>query len=232
MNNFGKINRGSIFYISDTKYILFTYQINGRSFIIRNDYSYSLEIDLKNIFLCPSENYERMSVMNPYIFYFNKNYYLFYSAGDTYEPDYICMALIDNICNQKIEKYIFNPVFKKGNKFYNLHKVAFGDIICLDDFVILFYIGYYNIHRAYINIAFCKKNTFPFFKDVDELNPLIGPKFYEFSSVYKPCIFKDNDKLIIYFNRRIKRHETICYSVIEVNKIIKVLRKLSNEHDK
>ena len=66
----------------------------------------------KNPVLIPEYEYEKYSVMNPHIIYDNKEkiFKMWYSAGETIEPDVICYATSKN--GKNWIKYTNNPIFK------------------------------------------------------------------------------------------------------------------------
>lgn len=215
------INRGHIFNYSGDNYLIFTFQFNQRSYIIKKDLQSEFKISENDIFLKPTEYYEKMSVMDPFAFLHNDNLYLFYSAGDTYEPDSICLSKIIDFDKKNIQKYIFNPLLVSDNRFYYRYfKVAFGDLTLYKGFYLMFYIGYFNLNRAYINVCYTKVNDFPNFKDLKSINPLISPGL-KLSSVYKPCVLIRGNNLVIYFNGRRRNHESIYFTKVDINYILK-----------
>ena len=148
INEFEDVNRGSIFEVNKKEYLVFTYQFNGRSIIVKKDLENNFLINEKDVLIDTTLYYEKMSVMNPYIIQHGKELYCLYSAGETYEPDSICMAKILDFDNNIIIKYQFNPIFANNNKyFYRYHKVAFGDLVFYKGYYLLFYIGYRNFVR-------------------------------------------------------------------------------------
>lgn len=222
------LNRASLFSFEDKIYIFFTLQINGRSYIYKKNLVDNSNINEQDYFLSPSENYENSSTMNPCVYKIFDDFLLFYSSGETFEPDNICFCKIDNLEKNNIIKYKLNPIFVKGNHYYNFCKVAFGDLLTIDNYFVLFYIGYFNINKAYINIAFCKKQNFPYFIDLENLNPLIGPGKRCRDAVYKPTVVVNGNNLAIYFNGRTRNQESIFVSefskndlLIKINEFIK-----------
>ena len=215
------INRGMIFDYNGVSYLVCTYQFNGRSYIVLKQDKNNFKISSADILLQPEEYYEKMSVMNPYIFRHENDLYMFYSAGETYEPDCICLAKINNLESKNIQRFPFNPIFSNSHKyFYRYDKVAFGDLIEYKGYYLLFYIGYYNVDKAYINIACCKSKDFPYFKDIPNINPLISGGL-KLNAVYKPCVLIRGDNCIIYFNGRKKEHESIYYTTLKMDSVIK-----------
>lgn len=221
INEFENVNRGSIFEVNKKEYLVFTYQFNGRSIIVKKDLENNFLINEKDVLIDTTLYYEKMSVMNPYIIQHGKELYCLYSAGETYEPDSICMAKILDFDNNIIIKYQFNPIFANNNKyFYRYQKVAFGDLVFYKGYYLLFYIGYYTIDKAYINVASCKYEDFPNFKDINNINPLISPGA-GLESVYKPCVLIKDRNLVIYFNGRKRTHESIYYVKISLDNFIR-----------
>lgn len=219
------LNRASVYKYENEYYILFTLQINGRSYIYKEKITDKIIIDKNCYLLEPEFFYENNSVMNPNVYKINNEYYLFYSSGETFEPDNICLAKFIDFKNNILKKYKFNPIFSKGIHYYNFSKVAFGDLIEMRDFLIMFYIGYENIDKAYINLAVCQKNKFPFFEDLDNINPLVGPSIKCRNAVYKPAVFEKDNCFFIYFNGRTKHQEKIFYTLIDKKVIADAINK-------
>lgn len=225
IKTFEDINRGTIIEYDNYEYLVFTYQFNGRSIIIKTPFSDYLSIKENDIFINTTEYYEKMSVMNPFIFVHKNKLYCFYSAGETYEPDCICLAKIVDFKNNIVEKYPFNPIFVNNTRyFYRYQKVAFGDLLLYKNYYLLFYIGYYNVDKAYINLAYSTYDDFPNFEDVDNVNPIISPTI-KLDAVYKPSVVIEDKTLIVYFNGRRKNREAIYFVKIKIDTIMKEIIK-------
>lgn len=227
------LNRASLYNDGFQTFIFFTLQVNGRSYIYKrlsNDFK---EIDERDTFLTPTEFFENNSTMNPSVYRIFDDNFLFYSSGETFEPDNICLCKINNIQTDDIEKYNLNPIFTKGSHYYNFSKVAFGDFLSLDSYFLLFYIGYLNVNKAYINLAYCRKTEFPYFKDLTNINPLIGPGKKCLNAVYKPGVFDCEDYYYIYYNGRTRNTERIFMTKVSkdllLSKIKEIDKKLKND---
>ncbi len=214
------LNRASLYCNGAKTYIFFTLQINGRSYIYKRNLKDVSCINEDDVFLSPTENYENSSVMNPCAYKVFDDILLFYSSGETFEPDNICFCKIDDLEKNNAIKYKLNPIFVKGSHYYNFSKVAFGDLLTVGDYYILFYIGYLNINKAYINVAFCRKTNFPYFKDLENINPLIGPGKKCRDAVYKPTVVVNGNNLAIYFNGRTRSEESIFVSEVSKNDLL------------
>ena len=136
---------------------------------------------------------------------------MWYSAGETYEPDVICYATSKDGINWT--KYKNNPIFiANKNKFcLDSFKVGGSDVHKIsNNKYIMFYIGYSDINTARIFIA-KSKNGINNWKRLD--TPIIKPTKGQFDSdaCYKPTALYDKKKKewLIWYNGRRKNKEFI-----------------------
>lgn len=155
-------------------------------------------------------DFEKESVMNPYVIYEDGMFKMYYAAGETYEPDVIVYATSkDGI---KWNKYESNPILKASDNRFALDRCKVGAcevIRTSNDKYVMFYIGYSNINTARIFVA----------KSNDGINwrrkliPIIYPSKGKFDSeaTYKPAIVYDdvNNRYFIYYNGRTENREYI-----------------------
>ena len=151
--------------------------------------------------------------MIPHVIYDEeeKLFKMWYSAGETYEPDVICYATSENGINWT--KYKHNPIFKPNkNKFsLDFYKVGGADVHKISkNKYLMFYIGYSDIHTARIFVA---KSNNGINNWKRSKNPIIKPTKGKFDNdaCYKPSgIFdKKNNRYMIYYNGRNKNKEYI-----------------------
>ena len=207
------VNRCSIILFKNKYYLYYTGQNNDVSKIgLATSYDgYHFEKEKTNPILNPFFDYEKQSVMIPHVIYDNdeKIFKMWYSAGETYEPDVICYATSkDGI---KWIKYKDNPIFKpntnkKSLDFYkvggsNVHKISKKEYL-------MFYIGYSDINTARIFMAKSKNGINNWKRSK---NPIIMPTKGQFDSdaCYKPSgIFnKKFKKWMVYYNGRKRNKE-------------------------
>ena len=151
--------------------------------------------------------------MNPHIIFDKdeKIFKMWYSAGETIEPDVICYATSKDGINWV--KYNKNPIFFPNNNKSNLdfYKIGGCDVHKLSKRkYVMFNIGYTDINTARIFVA-SSKNGVNNWKRYD--NPIIIPTKNQFdnNACYKPsAIFdKGNNKWRIWYNGRNKNKEYI-----------------------
>ena len=209
------VNRASILILNKKFYMWYTGQYNGISKIglALSDDGYNFVKYKHNPVLIPEFEYEKQSVMNPHVIY-DKDENLFkmwYSAGETYEPDVICYAISkDGMTWSKYEK---NPIFTPNINKTSLDSFKIGgcDVhkISLQKYL-MFYIGYSDINTGRIFVA-KSKNGINNWKRSN--NPIIQPTKGQFDSdaCYKPSAVFDklNNKWIIWYNGRNKIMEYI-----------------------
>ena len=166
-----------------------------------------------NPILVPEFDFEKQSVMNPHVIYDHdeKIFKMWYSAGETYEPDVICYASSrDGI---KWIKYKQNPIFIPNPDILSLDYFKIGgcDIHKITNKqYLMFYIGYSDINTARIFIA-QSENGINNWKRGNI--PIIKPTKKQFDSeaCYKPSALFDNknNKWMIWYNGRTKDREFI-----------------------
>ena len=198
------INRATI--CDDKMY--FTGQNNGKSYIgiaVKNENGYQSVFD--EPILSPTEDYEGVSVMNPFVLHYNNLYYMYYAAGEQYEPDVICLAVSEDGINFTKRGVVLE---KRSGIYLDCCKVGAVDIKIKDGCFVMYYIGYTHVSTARILYATSKdginwERTF--------LNCLVAPsKEFDISACYKPAVYEDDNtgKTFIYYNGREYDHETIC----------------------
>lgn len=157
--------------------------------------------------LCPEFSYEKKSVMNPCVLWNSekKIFQMWYSAGETIEPDVICYAESKNgIEWNKLEF----PVFSAGEDDYDSAKVGGCDVHYIDGKYIMYYIGYRDINTGRICSA-SSEDGITWTRDI--YNPIISPTKHSWDahSVYKPCVVYEENRLLLWYNGRKNYQETI-----------------------
>ncbi len=188
---------------------------HGKSWIgiARSDDGIHFERFREDPVLVPEANFEKESVMNPFVMFENGKYKMWYAAGETYEPNVICYAESDD--GIKWTKCNKNPVFRSNpEKEYEQERIGACDILReVDGSYLMFYIGYRNIHTACICAA-RSKNGVTGWERVPE-NPLVmpTPDAWDEDSCYKPTVVKAEDGTYrLWYNGRGNKTEFIGYA--------------------
>ena len=171
-----------------------------------------------NPVLFPSFSFEKDAVMNPFVLW-DTEYGVFkcwYSAGDKYEPDYICYA--ESKDGILWNKPILTPIFSKGTDRYDSFKIGGCDVKRIDNKYVMFYIGYENIDNARICEAYSEDGISNWIRN--PANPIISPtkNAWDRHATYKPSFFLDleNKKQFIWYNGRFGTHECIGVAKKEI----------------
>ena len=204
-NNSGweeSINRCSVCIKDNKYYMYYTGQQNGisRIGVALSDDGYHFTKE-KQFILAPEYNWEGQSVMNPFVTFDkeNKIFKMWYSAGETFEPDVVCYA--ESMDGISFDKYKCNPIFSKGDSWYDCAKVSVGHVLLIDKQYYMFYIGYKSETEASVCIAVSKDGKTNWNR-IDN-NPIIVPVkgTWNQSAIYKPTVI---------FNERTKRFLLYC----------------------
>lgn len=212
------VNRASVLYKDGMYYMWYTGQNKGISKI-----GYAKSKDglvfkkLDRPVLIPEYNYEKESVMIPHVIYDKKEkiYKMWYSAGETYEPDVIGYATSKDGINWT--KYKDNPIFipNKNKLSLDSFKVGGSDVHKIsDNQYLMFYIGYSDINTARIFVAESKDGITNWKRS---RTPILEPTKNEFDSnaCYKPSAIydKNNNKWLLWYNGRRKATEFIGLAI-------------------
>lgn len=199
------VSRCSVVYKDNKYYMYYTGQQNGISRIglAISDDGYNFKKQNKCI-ITPEYNWEGNSVMNPFVLFDqdDNTFKMWYSAGETFEPDVVCYA--ESKDGITFNKNLYNPVFSKGMEWYDSSKVSVGCVIKRDGKYIMFYIGYKNKYEANICCAVSENGKSKWRRH--EENPIVVPTKNTWcnDSIYKPSvIFNDmSNELMLYCNGR------------------------------
>ena len=211
-----RLNRNCVLYIPEQQRYLMWYtgQAEGRSYIGVAQSQDGVHFDRfrKDYILAPEADFEKESVMNPFVLYENGKFRMWYAAGETYEPNVICYAESDD--GVHFVKHADNPIFTCAPENpYEQNRIGACDILKDEDGYLMFYIGYRDIHTACICAA-RSKDGITGWQRVPE-NPLVTPTpgGWDENSCYKPTVVRDDDGLYhLWYNGRREGYEYIGYA--------------------
>ena len=200
------VNRNCVLKIGNTFKMWYTGQANGRSYIgyAESDDGLNFHRVQTEPVLVPETPWENLSVMNPCVLFENGRYRMWYSAGETFEPNVLCYA---ESCNGlHWEKSPLNPILTNApQNIYERERIGGCQILPHKELgYLLFYIGYRDIHTACICCA-CSRDGVTSFRRCRH-NPLIlpTPGAWDADSCYKPSAVYDEaeNKWRIWYNGR------------------------------
>ena len=164
--------------------------------------------------LVPELPWEKQAVMNPHVFWDGEEqlYKMWYSGGEQYEPNAIGHATSeDGICWTKHKN---NPVFSASptNRWEN-HKVAGCHVVKVENWYIMFYIGYFDEDYAQIGMARSLDGVTNW--ERYPMNPIIAPSpgGFDGEACYKPYPLYDGEKWLLWYNGRIGDSEQIGVAI-------------------
>lgn len=162
--------------------------------------------------LVAETEFEKDSVMNPFVTFENGKFRMWYCAGETYEPDGICYAESEDGIHW--EKSSLNPIFTCApENEYEQNRIGACQMIKEANGYLMFYIGYRDINTACICAA-RSEDGITNWKRVPE-NPLVTPTpgAWDEHSCYKPAIIQGDDGTYhIWYNGRRFGDEYIGYA--------------------
>ena len=180
--------------------------------IARSDDGIHFKRIRKDPVLAPETEFEKESVMNPFVMFENGRFRMWYCAGETYEPNGICYAESDDGIHW--EKYERNPIFTcVPENEYEQNRIGACQVLREDDEYLMFYIGYWNIDTACICAARSKDGITNWQRVVE--NPLVTPTLgmWDEDSCYKPAVVRGDDGVYhIWYNGRRCDEEYIGYA--------------------
>lgn len=207
------INRNCVLFIDGIYKMWYTGQARGYSYIgcaeSRDGIAFVRKSD--EPIMVSEFPWEGESVMNPCVLYENGVYRMWYSAGETYEPNVLAYAESSDGIAWKKRKG--NPIFicDKG-KFYEQARVGGCQIIKTDDMgYLMFYIGYEDINTARICVAQSKDGIVGWKRS--KYNPIVEPDLgmWDEDACYKPTVLwnENEQKWMLWYNGRCKKSEFI-----------------------
>jgi len=144
---------------------------------------------------------EGPSVMNPYVIWDGGVYRMWYSAGETYEPNVICYA--ESVDGIAWEKSSLNPIFSHGKEDqWDRDRIGGCEVHMIDGKYALFYIGYSDINTARIGCAL-SDDGITGWKRL-KANPLVQPDAdtWDCSACYKPTVAIEKEGIKLWYNGR------------------------------
>lgn len=190
------VNRNCVLKIGDKYMMWYTGQANGKSYIGAAESDDGLDfrrLSDKPV-LSPEEEWEGESVMNPCVLYEDGRFRMWYSAGETYEPNVLCFAESEDGVHFK--KSPLNPILTNApENEYEKDRIGGCQVVPREDGgYLVFYIGYRDINTACICCARSEDGVTDFRRCA--LNPLVVPTPGEWDgdSCYKPSALYDAEK--------------------------------------
>ena len=206
-----RLNRNTVVRRGSEWHMWYTGQARGYSFI-----GYAVSSDGKSWrracaepVLIPERPYEGWSVMNPFVMWDEARqvWRMWYSAGETYEPNVLCYAESKNGIDW--EKSRINPIFvgEKANR-YEQQRVGGCQVVPYDGWFYLFYIGYEDIDTARICAARSRNGVTQWQRC--PANPIVSPSEngWDRDACYKPGVIVESEKnrWLLWYNGR-KEHD-------------------------
>jgi len=192
----------------------YTGQAEGRSYIgvAQSQDGIHFERFRKDYILAPEADFEKESVMNPFVLYENGKFRMWYAAGETYEPNVICYAESDD--GVHFVKHADNPIFTCAPENpYEQNRIGACDILKDEDGYLMFYIGYRDIHTACICAARSKDGITNWVRVPQNPILLATPGSWDQDSCYKPTVVRDEDGTYrLWYNGRAGEKEYIGYA--------------------
>lgn len=202
-----RINRNCVLKIGDVYKMWYTGQADDHSYIGYAESADGLTFHRvrREPILVPESPWEGSSVMNPCVLFENDTYRMWYSAGETYEPNVLAYAESADGIHWK--KTPINPVFvNEPRNEFEQERIGGCQMIPNKELgYLLFYIGYRDIHTACICCTYSRDGITQFHRC--KMNPLIPPTedAWDADSCYKPSALFDpeqNEWRIWYNGRR------------------------------
>ena len=155
--------------------------------------------------LSPDKPWEKVAVMCPDVMWDDdaKLYRMYYSGGEQYEPDAIGAATSPD--GNVWTKHEGNPIFAADPKSpWEQHKVTACQVLRRGDWYYMFYIGFFDLHRAQIGIARSKDGVTNWQRHPG--NPIISPTkgAWDHDACYKPAAvyIPEEKRWMLWYNGR------------------------------
>ena len=213
------INRHCVLKIGDLYKMWYTGQARGHSYIGYAESTDGIRFSrpLREPVLIPEYPYEGMSVMNPCVIYEDGRYRMWYSAGETYEPNVIAYA--ESADGLTWTKSRINPIFTRNEQnVFEQDRIGGCQVVRTDDMgYLLFYIGYEDIDTARICVAKSPDGITRF--ERSPLNPLVEPTAgaWDSEATYKPTVVYDEAccRWMLWYNGRTGTKEYMGYAYFD-----------------
>jgi predicted GH43/DUF377 family glycosyl hydrolase len=155
--------------------------------------------------LSPERPWEGVAVMCPHVLWDEKakQYRMWYSAGEQYEPNAIGYATSRD--GMSWTKYQGNPIFAADrHNPWEQHKVTACQVVPAGDWYLLFYIGFRDENRAQIGLARSHDGVTGWQRH--PANPILFPVpgAWDADACYKPFAIFDraSDRWLLWYNGR------------------------------
>lgn len=210
-----EINRNCVLKINGIYKMWYTGQARGYSYIGYAESVDGIHFERKydEPILIPEFPWEGESVMNPCILYEHGKYRMWYSAGETYEPNVLAYATSEDGIHWSKKR--FNPIFVcEPNNIYEQARIGGCQVIKMEDEYYLFYIGYEDINTARICVAKSRDGIVQW--ERSPLNPIISPdaEMWDADACYKPSVIwnEEDQKWMLWYNGRRGSQEFIGFA--------------------
>lgn len=165
--------------------------------------------------LAPEESWEGSSVMCPNVIHEDgAGYKMWYSGGAQFEPLAIGYAESSNGVDWRRKP---QPVLSAAVDKFDCARVAGSSVVADRDGYTMFYIGFRNVEEAGICVA--RSNTGFDNWERHPHNPILAPTndpaAWDYDSIYRPAVLKENDRWLMWYNGRRKDWEQIGFAVHE-----------------
>jgi predicted GH43/DUF377 family glycosyl hydrolase len=164
--------------------------------------------------LSPDQPWEKDAVMVPHVLWDadERLYKMWYSGGEQYEPDAIGYAVSPD--GQTWSKRP-EPVFLPSPEFeWESYKVTGGQVIRLDGWYVMFYIGFRDQDHAQIGLARSRDGLSDWQRH--PANPIIRSGAlggWDYDAVYKPFAVLSDEQWYLWYNGRRERVEQIGLAI-------------------
>jgi predicted GH43/DUF377 family glycosyl hydrolase len=166
--------------------------------------------------LAPEAPWEKVAVMCPDVLWDEaaRQYRMWYSGGEQYEPDAIGHATSPDGLRWTKEKS--NPVFRADpGREWEKHKVTACQVVRRGDWYYLFYIGFRDVDHAQIGLARSRDGLTAW--ERHPANPILRPgrDRWDHDAVYKPATVFDGRRWLLWYNGRRGNTEQIGLAIHE-----------------
>jgi predicted GH43/DUF377 family glycosyl hydrolase len=173
-----------------------------------------------NPVFCPEEPWEKVAVMCPNVLWDEekKQYLMWYSGGEQYEPDAIGFAVgTDGVHWTRTEQ---NPVFSSiGDSRWERQKCTACQVFLHDGWYYMFYIGFQDIDYAQIGMARSRNGVADW--ERSSVNPIIAPDegAWDGEACYKPYVICEDNRWMLWYNGRRGNVEQIGLATLDAQEL-------------
>ncbi|MBL9137263.1 MAG: hypothetical protein JNK85_15430 [Verrucomicrobiales bacterium] len=158
----------------------------------------------------PDQPWEKVAIMCPHVLWDGeqKQFRMWYSGGDQYEPDAIGYATSPD--GMTWTKHAAQPIFQADpNRPWESHKVTACQVVLHDGWHYMFYIGFRDVDHAQIGLARSRDGV----SNWERLpaNPIVSPdpNQWDHDACYKPFALFDGARWRLWYNGRHGNSEQI-----------------------